>query len=41
MTKQLSLSISDLLLDAGISTVEMDVIPVDGGGNNKVFSVHT
>lgn len=41
MTTQLILSISDLLLDAGISTVEMDVVPVDGGGNNKVFAVHT
>ncbi len=41
MSIQLSLSISDLLVDAGISTVEMDVAPVDGGGNNKVFSVNT
>ena len=30
-----------LAFGCGISTVEMDVAPVDGGGNNKVFSVHT
>ena len=33
-------SITDLLLDAGISTEEMEVAPLDGGANNKVFSVH-
>ena len=41
MSTQLRLSISDLLLQAGIGTVEMDIAPVDGGGNNKVFVVHT
>ncbi len=38
---QLSSSITDLLLDAGISTVGMEIAPVDGGGNNKVFAVRT
>ena len=32
-------SITDLLLDAGISAEEMEVAPLDGGANNKVFSV--
>ena len=41
MSTQLNSSIADLLLGAGISTVEMEVAPVDGGGNNKVFAVHT
>ncbi len=41
MSTLLSLSISDFLLDAGVNTVEMDVAPVNGGGNNKVFAVHT
>jgi hypothetical protein len=41
VSTQLNSSIADLLLGAGISTVEMEVAPVDGGGNNKVFAVHT
>ena len=41
VSTQLSSSIADLLLDAGISTVGMEVAPVDGGGNNKVVAVHT
>ncbi len=41
VSTQLSSSITDLLLDAGISTGGMEVAPVDGGGNNKVFAVHT
>jgi hypothetical protein len=38
---KLSSSITDLLLDAGLSTGGMEVAPVDGGANNKVFAVHT
>jgi hypothetical protein len=41
VSTQLSSSIADLLSDAGISTVGMEVAPVDGGGNNKVVAVHT
>ena len=41
LNAQLSSSIEDLLLDAGISTVGMEVALADGGGNNKVFAVHT
>ncbi len=41
VSTQLSSSIANLLVDAGISTGGMEVAPVDGGGNNKVFAVHT
>ncbi len=41
VSTQLISSITDLLLDAGISTGGMEAAPVDGGGNNKVFAVHT
>ena len=41
VSPQLRSSITDMLLDAGISTDEMEVVPVDGGANNKVFTVHT
>lgn len=41
MSTQLDSFLADLLSGAGISTVEMEVAPVDGGGNNKVFAVHT
>ena len=40
VSPQLRSSITDLLLDAGISTEEMEVAPLTGGANNKVFSVH-
>ena len=38
---QLSSSITDLLFDAGISSGGAEVSPLGGGGNNKVFAVHT
>ena len=41
MSIQLSLSISDLLLEAGIDIFNMEIASVDGGGNNKVFAVRT
>jgi thiamine kinase-like enzyme len=37
----LNSSIADLLMDAGISTVKMDVAEIEGGGNNKAFAVYT
>lgn len=41
MNAQLTSSIKDLLFDAGIRSGGIEVTPVDGGGNNKVFVVHT
>ena len=37
----LNSSIADLLMDAGISTVKMEVVRIEGGGNNKAFAVQT
>lgn len=37
---QLKSSVADLLSDAGINPGGFEVATVDGGGNNKVFSVH-
>ena len=41
VSADLNSSIADLLLEAGISTVNMEVIQIDDGGNNKAFAVHT
>ena len=41
MSADLNSSIADLLLEAGISTVNMEVAQIDDGGNNKAFAVHT
>lgn len=38
---QLKSSVANLLCEAGIGPGEWDISPVDGGGNNKVFSVRT
>lgn len=38
---QLKASVANLLSGAGISAGGIEVQPVDGGGNNKVFSVYT
>ncbi|MBI1175210.1 MAG: phosphotransferase [Sideroxydans sp.] len=38
---QLRSAVADLLSGAGIPAGEVDIQAVDGGGNNRVFSVHT
>ena len=41
VSADLNSSIADLLMDAGISTVKMEVVRIEGGGNNKAFAVQT
>lgn len=38
---QLNVSVKDLLFDAGLPSEDLEISPIDGGGNNKAYLVET